>query len=107
MLEILAVLDRHEGVASQLIIFLTLFGRSSLSQLVTRDSRCTRQTRRCCFATHYFPHVVRPFLALPARHLGTLDPVETCNSIRLFFVSAKNQTDPFSHFLLAMLMEKC
>ena len=72
-----------------------------------RGSICTRQTRKCCFATHYFLHVVQPFLVLPVRHSGTLDPAETCNSIRLFFVSAKNQTDPFSHFLLAMLMEKC
>ena len=44
MLEVLAVLDKHEGVASQLITILTLFGRSSLSQLVTQGR--STQSRR-------------------------------------------------------------
>nr|DAR44673.1 MAG TPA: hypothetical protein [Microviridae sp.] len=50
MLEMLAVLDRHEGVASQLITLLTSFGRSSFSQLVTqaRSTRSRRVTASGC-----------------------------------------------------------
>ena len=44
VLKVLEVLATHVGVASQLIIFLTLFGRSSLSQLVTQ-ARSTQSRR--------------------------------------------------------------
>lgn len=42
--EILEVLATHDGVASRLITFLTSFGRSSLSQLVTQ-ARSTQSRR--------------------------------------------------------------